>query len=70
MKPTSAIHEKIGAELQGFGGHTECTVCGYTLPLGNVGFMLSDGWPKCHGYTMTWVTRRQELERLDSKEPT
>jgi len=57
------IHDRIGSELQGFGGHLECQTCGRVASLGNVGGKLRDGWPKCCGYTMRWVTQRQLDER-------
>jgi hypothetical protein len=59
----SEIASSIGSELQGFGGHLECTVCGHKAPLGNVGRRLSVGWPKCCGYTMRWWTNRELATR-------
>jgi hypothetical protein len=58
-----SIATKIGNDLQGFGGHLECTVCGREQPLGDVGVKLADGWPKCCGYTMSWMTQRLLDER-------
>jgi hypothetical protein len=60
----SKIHEAIAKDLTEFGGHLECTVCGHTQTLGNVSTKLSNGWPKHCGYTMTWITARQEKEQL------
>jgi hypothetical protein len=54
------LHGKVADSLQGFGGHLECTVCNATQPLGSVSTKLASGWPKCHGYTMTWITARME----------
>lgn len=53
------IHENIAAELNNFGGHLECTICGTTKPLGSIATKLATGWPKHCGYTMTWKTARQ-----------
>lgn len=53
------IHDKIGDDLKHIGGLLRCTVCGRELALGSVGDKLANGWPKCHGYTMRWVTARQ-----------
>lgn len=58
------IHDKIGADLQGFGGILRCMTCGHEQPLGSVGNKLANGWPKCCGYTMRWVTARQLAERV------
>lgn len=59
---TTDLTDKIGADLNGLGGHLECTVCGHRRPLGNIGRKLANGWPKCCGYTMRWITARQENE--------
>lgn len=48
----------IGESLNNFGGILRCTVCGRSEPMNNAGPYLAHGWPKCHGYTMTWVTQR------------
>lgn len=48
--------------LESFGGHLECTVCGHKKPLGRTSVYLAQGWPKHCGYTMTWITARQEAE--------
>lgn len=55
-------HREIGFQLQGFAGVLRCTVCGREEPLGYVASRLANGWPKCHGYTMRWVTARQLAE--------
>ncbi len=34
-------------------GTVWCTVCGRQQQVDAVGAALDDGWPKCHGYTMT-----------------
>lgn len=59
MKTADQIVSGIGADLQRFGGLLRCTVCGREEPLGNVGHKLGNGWPKCHGYTMRWLTQRE-----------
>jgi hypothetical protein len=55
----SDLADAIGGELRGFGGILRCEQCHREVPLGDVGFKLRDGWPKCHGYTMRWWTARQ-----------
>lgn len=55
-------HQKIGADLQEFGGRLECKTCGHQQDLGDVPQKLAGGWPKHCGYTMTWITARQERE--------
>jgi hypothetical protein len=65
------LAEKIGADLRGFGGLLRCTVCGREEPLGDVGTNLATGWPKCHDYTMRWVTAKQlEEETLNEHSTT
>ncbi len=64
----SALHDAIGADAQKLGGLLRCTVCGREEPLGSVGNKLANGWPKCHGYTMTWITARQ-LRALFDPQP-
>lgn len=66
MKTASEIKNAIADDLKGFGGHLECSVCGYTQSLGNIGANLSEGWPQHHGYMMTWITARQEAEGVGS----
>lgn len=61
MKTASEIKNAIADDLKDFGGHLECSVCGRTQSLGNIASNLSEGWPKCHGYTMTWITKNQAL---------
>lgn len=56
------VHTKIGEELKGFGGILRCESCGLKRPLGNIGIKLQNGWPKCCGYTMRWVTDRELRE--------
>lgn len=56
------LHVKIADDLADFGGLLLCTVCGREQPLGDVAGNLREGWPKCCGYTMRWVTARQLAE--------
>jgi hypothetical protein len=48
--------EKLAEELKAFGGYLECNICGKKEPIGNIENQLSNGWKKCCGYTMTWIT--------------
>lgn len=68
-----SVHNKIAGDLAGFGGVLRCTVCKYEEPVGGpdgIAASLSDGWPRCHGYTMTWVTDRLLAEeRAARSEP-
>jgi hypothetical protein len=55
---TTDLHGAIAKDIDGFGGILRCNTCGrWEWMTGSAGF-LAHGWPKCHGYTMTWVTRR------------
>lgn len=65
MKTTSEIKNAIADDLKDLGGHLECSVCGLTQSLGNIGANLSEGWPKHHGYTMTWITAKQEAQSIN-----
>jgi hypothetical protein len=56
----ATLHQKKGTELQEHGGHLECNACGLVQSLGDVSTYLKSGWPKHCGYTMTWITKRQE----------
>ena len=66
IQSANTLHEKIGADLQGFGGILRCTVCGHEEPLGEVARSLRHGWKKHCGYTMRWVTQRQLDEEAAS----
>lgn len=44
------------------GGHLECMICHRIADLGDPAAYLRDGWPKCCGETMRWLTAG-ELER-------
>lgn len=57
------VHQNIAKELEGSGGHLECTVCGQTQALGSIAASLGRGWPKHCGYTMSWITARQLAAR-------
>ena len=62
MNSANVVHEGVEKELQSFGGYLMCTRCGKKSPLGDVGYKLKNGWPKCCGYTMRWVTAKEVLE--------
>lgn len=58
----NGVHQKLDDELKGFDGILRCEKCGLTRGLGNIGNKLQNGWPKCCGYTMRWVTDRELKE--------
>lgn len=52
--------ESVSESLAGFGGYLRCRTCGYSRDLGDPGRrVMGQGWPKCCGYTMEWITQRQ-----------
>lgn len=53
-----SVPDSIAADLSGFGGLLRCTVCQREQSVGDIAGNLRDGWPECHGYTMTWITQR------------
>lgn len=55
----ASIHHAIGADLAHFGGILRCITCGNQKPLGHIARHLRDGWPRCCGETMRWITERQ-----------
>lgn len=56
----------MNVDLERFGGHLRCTVCGREQPLGDTSQHLRNGWPMCCSYTMRWITRRElEAEQFD-----
>jgi hypothetical protein len=57
------INIALSVANAGFGGHLECNICHRKKKLGEIWPYLRGGWPKCHGYTMTWITARQEKEQ-------
>lgn len=62
IKHAQGVHAAIAADLEGFGGVLRCTgACKRESPLDEacIARYLRDGWPKCCGYTMRWVTQRQ-----------
>jgi len=70
MKTATEITDSIGAKVQGLGGLLRCTVCGRETPLGSVAHKLANGWPTCHGLTMTWLTQAQlDAEGADKENP-
>lgn len=60
-KRAAALPDAIrGAALSGFGGYLRCRECGHSTALGDPGRRVTgQGWPKCCGYTMEWITQRQ-----------
>lgn len=58
-KFTCPLPDSLGETLKGFGGLLRCMTCGREKPLGDPGEKLSEGWPRCCGYTMRWITERQ-----------
>lgn len=54
-------HDTIARDLAGLGGILRCGECGTedTLTAYGIASYLRDGWPRCCGYTMTWITQRQ-----------
>jgi hypothetical protein len=58
IERAQGIHDAIADDLAPFGGLLRCTTCKREQPLGDVAGNLRDGWPKCCGYTMTWMTQR------------
>jgi hypothetical protein len=47
--------------LDSFGGELRCLTCGVRKPMknGDAARYMASAWPKCHGYTMRWVTNRE-----------
>ena len=58
MTTTESTAAAIAADLTGFGGVLRCNTCQREQPVGDITGNLRDGWPECHGYTMTWMTQR------------
>lgn len=58
----AGVHDTLGAELDAMGGVLRCDRCGTEEPMKGAGAYLRSGWPRCCGYTMTWVTARQLAE--------
>lgn len=52
------LHEKIGQQLDSMGGYLKCNTCGREKSLSGTADYMRTGWPKCCGYTMTWITQR------------
>lgn len=61
MSKTTGIHRVVGADIEGLGGLLQCSTCDRQVEFysGAHADYLAGGWPKCHGYTMTWWTQRQ-----------
>jgi hypothetical protein len=58
VKRATGLAGAIAADLAVFGGILRCNSCGAEQPVGDIGGKLRNGWPECHGLTMTWVTRK------------
>lgn len=60
----TGLHENIGVSLKEFGGYFVCQNCGSKKEISKVSIptSLEQGWPKCHGYTMTWITQKMLVE--------
>ena len=59
MERKNKMFGELSKTLKSFGGHLECKICGNKKPLGSVGNKLTNGWDKCCGYTMTWITENE-----------
>lgn len=59
VKRAQGTHSAIAADLAPFGGILKCRDCQRTQPLGDVAGNLREGWPRCCGHTMRWITQRQ-----------
>jgi hypothetical protein len=60
-----SITASIAADLSQLGGILRCTTCGQERPVGDIAGKLDHGWPRCCGYTMSWVTQRLLDEETD-----
>jgi hypothetical protein len=56
---TQGLYNNLENDLNKFGGILRCEVCGYEEPLNNVGYQLKNGWKKCCGLTMRWITENE-----------
>ena len=62
VKRARSLVPSVAADLSGFGGILRCTEnCGSPMKLdqARIARYLRSSWPKCCGYTMRWVTRRE-----------
>ena len=61
------LHENIANSLKDFGGYLVCQKCGAKKQISKVSIptSLEQGWPKCHGYTMTWITQKMFVEETN-----
>jgi hypothetical protein len=57
----SVLHQAIASDIAPLGGILKCLTCGKNFPLAEarVANSLANGWPKCCGYTMRWITARE-----------
>lgn len=56
-----AMKDDMSAKMDVFGGMLHCDQCGKerTMQEGDAGYYLFNGWPKCCGYTMRWITANE-----------
>ena len=59
MTDVTGLHHRIGKDLSALGGYLRCEECGREQALRNIPDKLAQGWPKCHGYTMRWITDKE-----------
>ena len=52
----AAAPETTALDLSLFGGVLRCGACRAEQPVGDIAESLRNGWPRCHGQTMAWVT--------------
>jgi hypothetical protein len=55
------FYESAAAAIEPMGGFLRCEECQHQEPIGDVAGRLKNGWPKCCGYTMRWVTGRESF---------
>ncbi len=54
-----SLHENLGARLDAMGGDLMCNTCGKKRPMAGGASYLRDGWPRCCGQIMEWLTARE-----------
>jgi len=61
-----AFQADLNTSLNAFGGELRCIECGRVTPMSedDASHYTAQGWPRCCGYTMRWVTRRQIEEGM------
>ena len=56
---TQDLYKSLENDLNKFGGILKCDICGYEEPINNIGYQLQNGWKKCCGKTMRWITENE-----------